>query len=447
MREQEVDVTPLLGPSSDSDGGGGGRDDPSSPRSPPSPRDGPGDEDRHNPVLIRRDQGAAGAGSSRRGALSAPVASRSERVLGLLPVPCGPMAGHLVLPDVQGQCISSKPTQVQIDVSDGFFEILAVGAGGERAFYKIPMQPLRLTGSKGMLVVNLCSASVGVIDSIIPEHEGVRATLSADIIVRAPAPEDHWRNLSLAELEWEVVAAVGALPQPTVPFASTLVGVRAALRAQATPTPTPPPSATTTALPVAIPVPDAAPLLEGGEAPLAEEAPIPLLDEGPPADVAALPGDAGGDPVSGFSALSPLLDGLSDVSSAAPGVRAPPSSAVFDHILARVDDSAIPALDFPDPWVGALPAVPEPECRRSGRLTLTEPAGYVPMVDRAVAIKKRKLGVVTAASPATSPPPSPPTAIPVLMDMGRACAVPEEDLALLESAPGATARRRGGRAV
>jgi hypothetical protein len=93
---------------------------------------------------------------------------------------------------VFGSPLLSKPKKIIYKLRLGFFDILVFGSVGERAFFRIPLrQAASSSGCKGMLVVNLASASVGVIDSIATVGPLKRLILTADILARgSPPPTD-----------------------------------------------------------------------------------------------------------------------------------------------------------------------------------------------------------------------------------------------------------------
>lgn len=80
----------------------------------------------------------------------------------LLPVPFGPLASSIVHPIATGSPITSRPSIVDIKLCQGFVEITAFGHPGKEAFFKLPLQPWRFTGVSGLLVVDLATCSVGV---------------------------------------------------------------------------------------------------------------------------------------------------------------------------------------------------------------------------------------------------------------------------------------------
>lgn len=101
--------------------------------------------------------GSAGHKASSAGTMQHPVVVNSDGSTGmaaegasdasmpgcgmLLPVPCGPFAGHYVPPTARGTPITSRPSSVVNNVGDGFVEISVKGQSGEEAFFKLPLQP------------------------------------------------------------------------------------------------------------------------------------------------------------------------------------------------------------------------------------------------------------------------------------------------------------------
>uniref|UniRef100_A0ACD5X706 Uncharacterized protein n=1 Tax=Avena sativa TaxID=4498 RepID=A0ACD5X706_AVESA len=95
-------------------------------------------------------------------------------------------------PLVLGDPLRSKPKHIFYRMFLGFFDIVVIGALGESAFYRVPMKKLSLDPScHGLQVVNLASASIGLIESIARVGPLRRPTLIADILVRGqlPSPE------------------------------------------------------------------------------------------------------------------------------------------------------------------------------------------------------------------------------------------------------------------
>jgi hypothetical protein len=82
----------------------------------------------------------------------------------------------------------------------GFFEVLVLGSLGERTFYRLPLRKASSDpGCKGLLVVNLASASVGLISNIATIGPLKRRVLSADILARgSPSQADLEVPLSFA---------------------------------------------------------------------------------------------------------------------------------------------------------------------------------------------------------------------------------------------------------
>uniref|UniRef100_A0ACD5UUT9 Uncharacterized protein n=1 Tax=Avena sativa TaxID=4498 RepID=A0ACD5UUT9_AVESA len=95
------------------------------------------------------------------------------------------------LPLVLGEPLRSKPKKIFYRLHLGLFDVFVFGLVGERAFYRLPMRPLPSDPSpKGLMVVNLSSASVGLINSIDRVGPLRRPTL-VDILAQGlpPSPE------------------------------------------------------------------------------------------------------------------------------------------------------------------------------------------------------------------------------------------------------------------
>jgi hypothetical protein len=138
---------------------------------------------------------------------AAPAASIVERALALAPP----------LPLVRGSPILSKPAKVIIKLRLGFFDVLVFGSLGEVSFFRLPLRRLSTDpGCKGLMVVNLASGSVGLIDSIALVGPLRRPTLAVDVLARAASP-DVGTKVPLAAAE-AMVAGLGTdtatLPQP-----------------------------------------------------------------------------------------------------------------------------------------------------------------------------------------------------------------------------------------
>jgi hypothetical protein len=73
----------------------------------------------------------------------------------------------LHLPTVEGAPYRSKANSVQVKHRLGFFDVLVLEPCGERTFFRLPLRKAASSpGIKGLLVANLVTASVGLVDSI-----------------------------------------------------------------------------------------------------------------------------------------------------------------------------------------------------------------------------------------------------------------------------------------
>jgi hypothetical protein len=110
---------------------------------------------------------------------AAPVASLVSRALSAAPP----------LPLAYGDALHSKPKKVIAKLRLGFFDILVLGSLGEKAFYRLPLRHLAPNAScKGLMVVNLATSSVGLIDSIATIGPMKRIVLSVDILAKGSPP-------------------------------------------------------------------------------------------------------------------------------------------------------------------------------------------------------------------------------------------------------------------
>uniref|UniRef100_A0ACD5TT34 Uncharacterized protein n=1 Tax=Avena sativa TaxID=4498 RepID=A0ACD5TT34_AVESA len=98
----------------------------------------------------------------------------------------------------------------------GFFDIFALGSLGERSFFRIPMRRRSPDPTcKGLMVVNLATASVGLIATIARAGPRQRPTLTADILVRG-LPLSHELDVSLSEAANLVMGGAGKPLFPSI---------------------------------------------------------------------------------------------------------------------------------------------------------------------------------------------------------------------------------------
>jgi hypothetical protein len=84
----------------------------------------------------------------------------------ILPVPVGWLRGSTILPSVVARPLLVKPDTLDITLRVGsFYEIRITGPSNYVGVYRVPLQPAHssLHVYQGMLVVNLCSASIGLL--------------------------------------------------------------------------------------------------------------------------------------------------------------------------------------------------------------------------------------------------------------------------------------------
>uniref|UniRef100_A0ACD5ZT50 Uncharacterized protein n=1 Tax=Avena sativa TaxID=4498 RepID=A0ACD5ZT50_AVESA len=94
------------------------------------------------------------------------------------------------MPMAIGDPLRSKPKSVVFKLYLGFFDVHVLGSLGEQAFFRLPMRPLSPDpGCKGLMVVNLATASVGLISSIAMIGPLNRLTLTVDVLVRGRPTE------------------------------------------------------------------------------------------------------------------------------------------------------------------------------------------------------------------------------------------------------------------
>jgi hypothetical protein len=111
---------------------------------------------------------------------AAPAASVVSRALA-----CAPP-----LPLVVGGPILSKPKSVSIKLKMGFFDVVVLGAKGERLFFRLPLRRASSDpGCKGLLVANFTTATVGLIDSIAVVGPSRRPSLSVDVLAHGCPPD------------------------------------------------------------------------------------------------------------------------------------------------------------------------------------------------------------------------------------------------------------------
>ncbi|XBH70149.1 hypothetical protein VPH35_097870 [Triticum aestivum] len=78
------------------------------------------------------------------------------------------MANHKPL--VCAVPLTARPKSVEVKLFKGFYDVRVQGAGGERGFYRIPMNP---AGSPKLIVANLATCSIGFLDRVAtvgPSH-------------------------------------------------------------------------------------------------------------------------------------------------------------------------------------------------------------------------------------------------------------------------------------
>uniref|UniRef100_A0ACD5Z9H7 Uncharacterized protein n=1 Tax=Avena sativa TaxID=4498 RepID=A0ACD5Z9H7_AVESA len=107
-----------------------------------------------------------------------------------LPVISQALATALAIPLAIGDPLRSKPKSVVFKLYMGFFDVHVTGSLGEQAFFCLPIRPLSSDPScKGLMVVNLATASVGFITSIAKVGHHSRPTLAVDVIARGRPTE------------------------------------------------------------------------------------------------------------------------------------------------------------------------------------------------------------------------------------------------------------------
>jgi hypothetical protein len=106
---------------------------------------------------------------------AAPAASMLSRALAAAPP----------LPSVQGEPLRSKPAQVTYKFHLGYFDVSVLGSLGERVSFRLPLRRAAADrGCKGLMVVNLSTASVGIVDSIATVGPLKRLVLTSNVLVR-----------------------------------------------------------------------------------------------------------------------------------------------------------------------------------------------------------------------------------------------------------------------
>ena len=106
---------------------------------------------------------------------SAPAASLVHQALTNAPT----------MPLVVGDPIFSKPKKVVFKKYLGCYDVFMLGEQGEHACFLLPMRRAAADrGYKGLMVVNLSSASVGTIDSISSVGPRRFPVLSTNVLVR-----------------------------------------------------------------------------------------------------------------------------------------------------------------------------------------------------------------------------------------------------------------------
>jgi hypothetical protein len=86
-------------------------------------------------------------------------------------------------PVVRAVPIPAKPSNVQVKLFLGFFEVQVSGQRGAKGFYKLPLAP---RGSGRMLVANFVSCSIGQLHQVATVGRGFLPVLSVDVICRDP---------------------------------------------------------------------------------------------------------------------------------------------------------------------------------------------------------------------------------------------------------------------
>jgi hypothetical protein len=106
-------------------------------------------------------------------------------------VPVGRLRGSTILPTVDAQPLLTKPDSVDITLCAGSYYIIRVtGPNNYSGVYKVPLQPTRsdLRPDQGMLVVNLCTASVGFLHRVFSVGAAQCAGFSTDVLCVGPGP-------------------------------------------------------------------------------------------------------------------------------------------------------------------------------------------------------------------------------------------------------------------
>jgi hypothetical protein len=79
--------------------------------------------------------------------------------------------------------VPSKPSSVSIKLHLGFFDVSMVGANGKRASFRLPLRCVAADPRcKRILIGNLATTSVGLINSIALVGPMRRPTLTVDIL-------------------------------------------------------------------------------------------------------------------------------------------------------------------------------------------------------------------------------------------------------------------------
>ncbi|KAK1685871.1 hypothetical protein QYE76_046719 [Lolium multiflorum] len=90
------------------------------------------------------------------------------------------------LPSVHGCPVLSKPTSVQVQLRLGFFDVTVSGSLGEHLSFRLPLRKAASDmGSKGLMVANFVTASVGLLDSVALHGPLRRPVISVDILARS----------------------------------------------------------------------------------------------------------------------------------------------------------------------------------------------------------------------------------------------------------------------
>jgi hypothetical protein len=112
-------------------------------------------------------------------------------LLELPPVPISRHADQLVFPEVHTQPLLTKPTKVDFFVRcSSLLDVYMKGEDGYHDTYRLPLQPIHtdICGDHGMLVVNLCSSSVGFLHQLSSVGPLSHIVAAMDVICRGTGP-------------------------------------------------------------------------------------------------------------------------------------------------------------------------------------------------------------------------------------------------------------------